>query len=60
MKRTFTETPAMWLRAPRVSQTPAEYASAVERFAEKGHSVAPWVGIAILCVIFAGVVAGAQ
>lgn len=59
MKRTFTETPAMWLRAPRISQTPAEYASAVERFAEKGHSIAPWVGIAILCILAAAAITGA-
>jgi hypothetical protein len=32
VKRALLDTPAHWLRAPRVCESPAEYACAVERF----------------------------
>jgi hypothetical protein len=32
----------------------------MDRIAEKGHSVAPWVGIAILCILAAAAITGAQ
>ena len=31
MKPLFTESPAAWTRTARLSQTPAEYATAIER-----------------------------
>lgn len=58
MKRNFTDSPAAWLRASRVFQSPADYASAIERFQSRGHSAATYVGTAILAVMALLVIAG--
>jgi hypothetical protein len=53
VKRAFLDTPAHWLRAPRVCESPAEYACAVERFESSGFALKAdslaFVGI-VICI----------
>lgn len=51
MKPRFTDSPDAWLRASRVHQSAADYASPVERFERKGHAAAFYVGAVILAVL---------
>ena len=55
MKPEFLTTPARWTTAPRIDQTPAAYASAVERYRHR-HTAADkavWAAcvIAVLALI---------
>jgi len=60
MKRNFTETPEAWMRAHRVYQSPADYASPVEVFASKGHAAATYVGVVVMAVLAVLLLAGAM
>jgi hypothetical protein len=53
MKRDFLSTPDLWVRASRTYVTPADYASAVERFQRKGHGAVTWIG-GVICVVIVG------
>lgn len=51
MKPLFLDCPPAWTRTKSLDQTPADYASAIERVGGTGYSPSWWVAMALITAV---------